>query len=112
MKVQLSTLLFQKNNSGLNLNQMDIKLNRILLVEDNENDRELTITALTANRLANSVDIARDGAVALDYIFCIGSWSNRDHVNPVVILLDLKLPKINGLEVLKKIRENDQTRTI
>jgi DNA-binding response OmpR family regulator len=91
---------------------MNIKLNRILLVEDNEDDLELTIDALNANNLANAVEIARDGIEALDYIFCRDKWSERDRVNPAVILLDLKLPKISGLEVLKKIRENDQTRMI
>jgi DNA-binding response OmpR family regulator len=91
---------------------MDIKLNRILLVEDNEDDLELTMDALNANNLANAVDVARDGAEALDYIFCREKWSGRDCINPAVILLDLKLPKISGLEVLKKIRENDKTKMV
>ncbi len=91
---------------------MNIKLNRILLVEDNEDDLELTIDALKANNLANAFDIARDGADALDYIFCREKWSERDCINPAVILLDLKLPKISGLEVLKKIRETNETKMI
>jgi len=91
---------------------MNIRLNRILLVEDNEDDLELTIDALKANNLANAVDITRDGVEALDYIFCRNKWSGRAFGNPAVILLDLKLPKISGLEVLRTIRENDQTRMI
>jgi DNA-binding response OmpR family regulator len=91
---------------------MDIKLNRILLVEDNEDDLELTMDALKTNNLVNAVDVARNGAEALDYIFCREKWSGRDCINPAVILLDLKLPKISGLEVLKKIRENDNTKMI
>ncbi len=91
---------------------MKVNLHRILLVEDNENDIELTLDALRTNNLINDVDIARDGAEALDYIFCKGKWSNRKFVNPAVILLDLKLPKVNGMEVLKKIRETEETRFI
>jgi CheY-like chemotaxis protein len=91
---------------------MNIQLNRILLVEDNEDDLELTIDALKANNLVNELEIARDGAEALDYVFCMNKWSTRSRNNPAVILLDLKLPKISGLEVLKKIRENEETKMI
>jgi DNA-binding response OmpR family regulator len=91
---------------------MKIELNRILLVEDNEDDLELTTDALRKHNLANELEIARDGAEALDYIFCNGKWKTRKNGNPAVILLDLKLPKISGLEVLKKIRETDQTKMI
>jgi CheY-like chemotaxis protein len=91
---------------------MNVKLNRILVVEDNHDDLELTIDALNTNNLVNEVDVARDGVEALDYIFCREKWKNRNSGNPVVILLDLKLPKIDGLEVLRKIREDEHTRMI
>lgn len=91
---------------------MKIQLNRILLVEDNENNLELTVDALKKNSLANELDVVRDGAEALDYLFCNGNWKTRKSGNPAVILLDLKLPKISGLEVLKKIRETEQTKMI
>ena len=91
---------------------MKILLKRILLVEDNEDDLELTVDALKHYNLANELDVARDGAEALDYVFCKNKWANRTNGNPVVILLDLKLPKVSGLEVLKKIRENNNTKMI
>lgn len=91
---------------------MDVKLRHILLVEDNEEDRELTIDALKKSNILNVVDTVKDGADALDYIFCSGKYQDRSSGNPAVILLDLKLPKINGIEVLKKIRENPKTVTI
>jgi|WetSurMetagenome_2_1015567.scaffolds.fasta_scaffold131107_2 DNA-binding response OmpR family regulator len=100
------------DNQHLKYIKMKIQLNRILLVEDNEDDLELTLDALRANNFANEVDVARDGAEALDFLFCREKWSERDSINPVVILLDLKLPKISGLEVLKKIRETDETKMI
>jgi DNA-binding response OmpR family regulator len=87
-------------------------LKKILLVEDNPNDVELTMEALSENNIANAVDIARDGEEALDYLNCQGSFSSRPEGNPGVILLDLKLPKINGLEVLKSIRENEKLKMI
>ena len=82
------------------------ELKRILLVEDNVNDVELTLSALTSINLANVVDVVEDGAEALDYLQYRGSFSERQKCNPVVIILDLKLPKISGLDVLKKIRED------
>ncbi|RPI16701.1 MAG: response regulator [Ignavibacteriae bacterium] len=82
-------------------------LKRILIVEDNENDLELTLDTLTEYNLANNVDVARDGEEALDYLFKKNKFSARDGNNPIVILLDIKLPKINGLEVLKTIRNTD-----
>ncbi|ATQ76094.1 two-component system response regulator [Massilia violaceinigra] len=79
-------------------------LKPILLVEDNPHDLELTLIALEKSQLANEVIIARDGAEALDYLFCRGDHAARQVGNPTVVLLDLKLPKIDGLEVLKEIR--------
>jgi DNA-binding response OmpR family regulator len=89
---------------------MKVKLHRILVVEDNEDDLELTLDALKANNLLNIVDVTRDGADALDYLFKRGKWIGRANGNPAVVLLDLKLPKISGLEVLKSIRDNENTR--
>jgi two-component system, response regulator len=91
---------------------MKININRILVVEDNENDLELTLDALRKHNLANKIDIARDGADALDYVFYKGKWARRRKGNPAVILLDLNLPKIGGLEVLKRIKEEENTKTI
>ena len=85
-----------------------MELKRILLVEDIANDVELTLSALESINLANTVDVVDDGAEALDYLNYRGKFSNRQKCYPVVILLDLKLPKISGLEVLKEIRA-DQT---
>jgi len=87
-------------------------LNRILVVEDNENDLELTVDALGEHNLANYIDTARDGEEALDYLFRRGKYANRPNGNPVVILLDLKLPKIGGLEVLKELKADDLLKTI
>jgi CheY-like chemotaxis protein len=79
-------------------------LKPILLVEDNPHDLELTLIALSKSQLANEVVIARDGAEALEYLLCKGEFSGRQAGNPAVVLLDLKLPKVDGLEVLKEIR--------
>jgi len=85
----------------------------ILMVEDNPNDAELTIRALRKNHLANPVFIAQDGQEALDFLFHQGVYAKNESSGlPKVILLDLKLPKISGLEVLKIIKENEQTKTI
>ena len=85
----------------------------ILLVEDNPNDVELTLFALRENKLTNRVEVLRDGAEALEFIFCTGAYSHRDIENvPRVILLDLKLPKVDGLEVLKQLKSDHRTRTI
>jgi DNA-binding response OmpR family regulator len=88
------------------------ELKKILLVEDTPNDFELTMEALAENNIANAVDLARDGEEALDYLNRHGRFSSRPEGNPGVILLDLKLPKINGLEVLKAIRENEKLKMI
>jgi two-component system response regulator len=83
----------------------------ILLVEDNPDDEELTIRALDRNHIANRVVVARDGQEALDYMFAAGQWAGRDVEDiPSVILLDLHLPKIDGLEVLQRIRADPRTR--
>ena len=85
----------------------------ILLVEDNPNDAELTLRALKKNKLANHVAHVSDGAEALDFIFARGAFKDRDiESRPRVIFLDLKLPKVDGLEVLRAVKNNERTRTI
>jgi CheY-like chemotaxis protein len=81
----------------------------ILLVEDNPSDLELTLHVLRKHRLANTIQVARDGEEALDFLLCRGPHADRDFVTPKVVLLDLKLPKIDGLDVLKTIRANART---
>lgn len=85
----------------------------ILLVEDNPDDEALTLKAFKKNNILNEVVVARDGAEALDFLFCKGAFSGRDKNEvPELILLDLKLPKIDGLEVLKEIKTNQKTQLI
>lgn len=85
----------------------------ILLVEDNPDDELLTLLAFKENEISNEVVITRDGAEALDYLFGTGKFQGRDtSILPQVVLLDLKLPKVDGLEVLKKIRQNEQTKLL
>ena len=84
----------------------------ILLIEDNPDDELLTLRALEKNKIMNRVVVARDGAEALDYLHNSGLPDTPENVLPQIILLDLKLPKIDGLEVLKRIRENERTRLI
>lgn len=85
----------------------------ILLIEDNPDDEILTLRALRQHRLANEIVVVRDGQEALDYLFGKGAYQGRDtNHRPQLILLDLKLPKINGLDVLKHIRENELTHLI
>ena len=82
----------------------------ILLVEDNPDDVELTLRSLKNHNITNEVIVARDGAEALDYLFASGAYTSRDtNVMPALILLDLKLPKVDGLEVLRRMRANEQT---
>src|SRR6201987_5550181 len=82
------------------------KLGRILMVEDDPKDVELTVTALEEYNLANEVVVTRDGEQALDYLYCRGEYKTRSSDNPAVILLDLKLPKVDGLEVLREVKSN------
>lgn len=85
----------------------------ILLVEDNPNDEELTLRALRKSQIMNRVVVVRDGAEALDYLFARGTHANRSPSEvPQVILLDLKLPKVDGLEVLRAIRNDDRTKLL
>lgn len=85
----------------------------ILLVEDNPDDEALTVRALNKNKIANNLAVVRDGVEALDFLFCTGPYSERDpHDMPEVILLDLKLPKVDGLEVLRRIRADERTRLL
>jgi two-component system, response regulator len=85
----------------------------ILLVEDNPDDEALTLRALQKNNIKNEVVVARDGVEALDYLFGNGKYSGRDtNVTPQVVLLDLKLPKIDGLEVLRRLRADDRTKLL
>jgi CheY-like chemotaxis protein len=87
-------------------------LARILIVEDDPNDLELTLTALADHNLANEVVVARDGQQALDYLFRRGEFTARSVDNPAVILLDLKLPKVSGLEVLQEIKSDEHLKMI
>jgi len=88
------------------------ELKNILLAEDNANDIELTLAALRANRLANEVVIARDGAEALDYLCRRASFAGREPGNPALVLLDLKMPKVDGLEVLRHVKSDSSLKTI
>ncbi|UGX91116.1 response regulator [Bradyrhizobium barranii subsp. barranii] len=88
------------------------ELRRILIVEDDPRDVELTLTALDEHKLANEVVITRDGKEALDYLHRRGQFASRPEDNPAVILLDLKLPKVDGLEVLQQIRSDKQLKMI
>src|ERR1700730_10668934 len=87
-------------------------LGRILIVEDDPNDVELTLTALDEYNLANEVVVTRDGEEALDYLYCRGKFQARSSENPAVLLLDLKLPKRDGLEVLQQIKSDEKLKVI
>jgi DNA-binding response OmpR family regulator len=91
---------------------MNDKLGRILIVEDDPKDVELTLTALEEYNLANEVIITGNGAEALDYLYCRGKFNTRSGDNPAVMLLDLKLPKVDGLEVLKQVKSDDNLKMI
>jgi len=85
---------------------------RILLAEDDPNDMELTLNALGEHNLANDVQVARDGAEALDYLYRRGEFADRPEGNPVLILLDLKMPKVSGIEILRQLKSDETKRTI
>jgi CheY-like chemotaxis protein len=87
-------------------------LGRILMVEDDPKDVELTLTALEEYNLANEVVVARDGEEALDYLYCRGNFATRSNDNPAVMLLDLKLQKVHGLEVLEQIKSDEKLKMI
>ncbi len=96
------------NELGMNENAVEI-----LLVEDNPNDVELTLHAFKRNYIFNHLHVVRDGAEALEFLFCTGAYAERSIQNPPkVILLDLKLPKVNGLEVLHRIKQDPRTQAI
>jgi two-component system response regulator len=85
----------------------------ILLVEDNPDDEKLTLLGLRKNKIANEIVVARDGAEALDYLFATGRYAERDRSQmPAVMLLDLHLPKIDGLEVLRRVRADEQLKRL
>jgi two-component system, response regulator len=85
----------------------------ILLVDDNYDDRELALMALRKHKLANKIEVAHDGEEALDFLFCRGAFEGRDCTNPPkVVLLDIKMPKVDGLEVLRQLKADARTRSI
>ncbi|MBI5188330.1 MAG: response regulator [Nitrospirae bacterium] len=84
----------------------------VLLVEDNPDDVELTLHALKKNNIANPIEVVRDGQEAIDYLFYTGKYSNSKHRLPGVILLDLKLPKVDGIEILRRIKEDSKLKMI
>ena len=87
-------------------------LKNVLLADDNANDVELTLAALGANRLANEVVVVRDGAEALDYLCRRAQYAARERGNPALLLLDLKMPKVDGLEVLRHVKSDPNLKTI
>ncbi|HVY69118.1 MAG TPA: response regulator [Verrucomicrobiae bacterium] len=87
-------------------------LRKILVVEDNPNDLELTLSALARNRLANEVVIARDGEEALDYLYGRGKHEGRPRENPLVVFLDVKMPKVDGMEVLRQLKGDTDLKMI
>jgi CheY-like chemotaxis protein len=89
-----------------------ITVKKILLVEDDPLDAKLTLAGLAENNLANKVAVVRDGAEALDYLYCRGKFKTRPPGNPILVLLDNKMPKVSGLEVLKTIKVDEHLKTI
>ena len=89
-----------------------MQLKRILLAEDNPKDIELALEALEENNLANDVVVVHDGEEALDYLYRRGEFSTRPEGNPAVVLLDLKMPKIDGMEVLRQIKTDEQMKVV
>lgn len=88
------------------------EVRRILLAEDDPRDVELTLKALAAHNLANAVDVVHDGAEALDYLRCEGAYAGRNEGLPTVVLLDLKMPKVDGLEVLRTVKADPALRSV
>jgi CheY-like chemotaxis protein len=88
------------------------ELKRILLAEDNANDVELTVTALRENHVVNEVIVVRDGAQALDYLYKRNEFADRAGQNPALVLLDLKMPKVDGIEVLKQVKSDPGMRSV
>ena len=91
---------------------MMTELRSILLAEDNPNDVELTLAALRENHLANDVVVVRDGAEALDYLYKRNAFASRAGGNPALVLLDLKMPKVDGIEVLRQVKADPAIRTV
>ena len=87
-------------------------IKQILLVEDDPMDVELTLTALEEYKLSNKIDVARDGEEALDYLYRRGNFQTRDDFTPAVVILDLKLPKVSGLDVLRQIRADEKLKLL
>lgn len=88
------------------------ELKRILLAEDNANDIELTLAALAEDKLANEIMVVRDGNEALDYLYRRGQFAQRAAANPALVVLDIKMPKVNGLEVLRTLKQDDNLKMI
>jgi len=92
------------------MNSTNIK--RILMAEDDPRDAELTLEALSEHNLANSIDVVSDGAEVLDYLYHRGNYANKINGNPAVVLLDLKMPRLNGIDVLRTVKSDPGLRTI